>query len=306
MWTHVQENRDAIQQETAKKWRSNRKRWVDWIDNGLNSGCQLNPVHTKCNRTTKDHAIYIYTRYCQSLEPVKPVNGGKTAGGYPQHRRGVLGYWEHAAAPDRAEVQVMFKVTAQVVHHLQIQGFMRAVNDPISVLAHGGRTKRISFFPFAEMMVFRHTILDRPTTLLFGDWMLDCRCYPVFWAPSVKVHVQQKVMDLSLIHQKNTTLVGSILYRFCDFRWAPVVKIPHLLIVLLHLLHAEIVFSTFFHQRGFQTSGCNSDGGGETSVDSWLGATKTTTALLGPRHIFWCHNPLTGAKGTPVRSNSDL
>jgi hypothetical protein len=27
------------------------------------------------------------------------------------------------------------------------------------------------------------------------------------------------VMDLSLIHQKNTTLVGSILYRFCDFRW---------------------------------------------------------------------------------------
>ena len=184
---------------------------------------------------------------------------------------------------------------------------LRAVNDPISVLAHGGRTKRISFFPFAEMMVFRHTILDRPTTLLFGDWMLDCRCYPVVWAPSVKVHVQQKVMDLSLIHQKNTTLVGSILYRFCDFRWAPVVKIPHLLIVLLHLLHAEIVFSTFFHQRGFQTSGCNSDGGGETSVDSWLGATKTTTALLGPRHIFWCHNPLkTGAKGTPVRSNSNL
>mmetsp|Transcript_46209 Transcript_46209/g.73447 ORF Transcript_46209/g.73447 Transcript_46209/m.73447 type:complete len:231 (-) Transcript_46209:336-1028(-) len=27
----------------------------------------------------------------------------------------------------------------------------------------------------------------------------------------------------------------------------------HLLIVLLHLLHAQIVFSTFFHQRGFQT-----------------------------------------------------
>lgn len=216
MWTHVQEYRDAIQQETAKKkWRSNRKRWVDWIDNGLNSGCQLNPVHTKCNRTTKDHAIYIYyIRYCQSLEPVKPFNGEKTAGGYPQHRRGyqwnilkhsmVLGYWEHAdTAPDRAEVQVMFKVTAQVVHYLQIQGFMRAVNDP-----------KICVSPW-RMMVFRHTILDRPTTLLFGDWMLDCRCYPVFWAPSVKVHVQQKVMDLSLIHQKkHCGLVASILYHF--------------------------------------------------------------------------------------------
>ena len=192
MWTHVQENRDAIQQETAKKWRSNRKSYI-YI-----------------------YTVYIYIYTLLPIIRTREARREKTAGGYPQHM--VLGYWEHAAAPDRAEVQVMFKVTAQVVHHLQIQGFMRAVNDPISVLAHGGRTKRISFPPFAEMMVFRHTILDRPTTLLFGDWMLDCRCYPVFWAPSVKVHVQQKVMDLSLIHQKNTTLVGSILYRFCDFR----------------------------------------------------------------------------------------
>ena len=68
-------------------------------------------------------------------------------------------------------------------------------------------TPKICVSPW-RMMVFRHTILDRPTTLLFGDWMLDCRCYPVFWAPSMKVHFQQKVMDLSLIHQKKHKLSG--------------------------------------------------------------------------------------------------